>query len=90
MDCLEYGVDTTFLHSCNNGVSVKGNRERVVSLLEGSTKVLAISRVLSAHGELTECRVINRQEAELIPLVDIGLTCAGGRFGLWACHHFST
>jgi hypothetical protein len=71
-----------FLHGREDGVSVKGNGERVVSLLEGSAKVIAISRVLGTRVlGLAESGVINRQKAELIPFIDVGLACVGGRFG---------
>jgi hypothetical protein len=60
----------------------------VVSLLEGSTKVIVISGVLGTRVGLAESGVINRQKAELIPFVDVSLACTGGRFGSWTCHHF--
>jgi hypothetical protein len=63
--------------------------QRVVSLLEGSMKVIAISRVLGTRIGLAESGIVSQQKAELIPLIDISLACASGRFRLWMCHHFS-
>jgi hypothetical protein len=86
---LDMGWIQLFLHSCNDRVSVKDNGERVVSHLEGSVKVIMISGVLGAHIELTESRIINRQEAVLIPLINVSLACASGRFRSWVHHHFN-
>jgi hypothetical protein len=77
---LNAGWIQHFLHSCDNGVGIKGDGERVVSLLEGSAKVIAIGGVLGACVEWTESRIINRQEAELIPLIDVSLVCVSSRF----------
>jgi hypothetical protein len=79
-----------FLNSREDEVSVKGDGERVVGLLEGSMKVIAISRVLGTRIGLAESGIVSQQKAELMPLIDVGLACASGRFRLWTwCHHFS-
>ncbi len=85
---LDTGWVQLFLYGQEDRVSVKGDGERVVSLLEGSTKVITISGVLGTRIGLAESGIINRQKAELIPLINVGLACASSRFRSWTCHHF--